>query len=104
MEFSREVLTNWSNSLVVFRFRESGSKKVDARSGAESVGATIREHDGFVRDVQRFVRPSHQQQKGSQRPTRFVPIGIPHVIVNGQLVVEDSECTGVMSGEGIKAV
>jgi len=32
------------------------------------------------------------------------PIGIPHVIVNGQLVVEDSECTGVMSGEGIKAV
>jgi len=32
------------------------------------------------------------------------PIGIPHVIVNGQLVVEDSECTGVMSGEGIKAI
>jgi hypothetical protein len=24
--------------------------------------------------------------------------------VNGQLVVEDSECTGIMSGEGIKAV
>ena len=32
------------------------------------------------------------------------PIGIPHVLVNGQLVVEDSECTGIMSGEGIKAI
>jgi N-acyl-D-amino-acid deacylase len=32
------------------------------------------------------------------------PIGIPHVLVNGQLVVENSECTGIMSGEGIKAI
>jgi hypothetical protein len=26
------------------------------------------------------------------------------VLVNGQLVVENSECTGIMAGEGIQAV
>ena len=32
------------------------------------------------------------------------PVGIPYVVVNGQLVVDGSECTGVLSGDGIHAV
>lgn len=32
------------------------------------------------------------------------PVGIPYVIVNGELVVDESGCTGVLPGDGIQAV
>ncbi len=32
------------------------------------------------------------------------PVGIPYVIVNGELVVDESVCTGVLPGDGIQAV
>ena len=59
--------------------------------------------EGFRADICIFD-PEMINDLSSFEDPMMHPIGIPHVLVNGQLVVEDSECTGIMSGEGIKAI
>ncbi len=59
--------------------------------------------EGFRADICIFD-PEMINDLSSFEDPMMHPIGIPHVLVNGQLVVENSECTGVMSGEGIQAV
>ena len=59
--------------------------------------------EGFRADICIFD-PEMINDLSSFEDPMMHPIGIPHVLVNGHLVVENSECTGVMSGEGIQAV
>jgi N-acyl-D-amino-acid deacylase len=59
--------------------------------------------EGFRADICIFD-PEMINDLSSFEDPMMHPIGIPHVLVNGQLVVENSECTGIMSGEGIRAV
>ena len=59
--------------------------------------------EGFPADICIFD-PEMINDLSSFEDPMMHPIGIPHVLVNGHLVVENSECTGVMSGEGIQAV
>ena len=59
--------------------------------------------EGFRADICIFD-PEMINDLSSFEDPMMHPIGIPHVLVNGQLVVENSECTGIMSGEGIRAI
>jgi len=70
------------------------------RFGLEGRGE-IRE--GFQADICVFD-PEMINDLSSFEDPMIHPIGIPHVLVNGKLVVENSKCTGTMSGDGIKAV
>ena len=70
------------------------------RFGLEGRGE-IRE--GFQADICVFD-PEMINDLSSFEDPMIHPIGIPHVLVNGKLVVKNSKCTGIMSGNGIKAV
>ncbi len=57
--------------------------------------------DGMLADVVVFDPATVRSMATYDAPRRF-PIGIPHVVVNGQLVVHDGEHTGALPGRALR--
>ncbi len=55
---------------------------------------------GFYADVVMFD-PNRTIDTATYDDPRQFPIGIPYVLVNGQLAVDDEKCTGVMAGHAV---
>ncbi len=58
-------------------------------------------HDGLKADVVVFDPVAVRSLATYDDPRRF-PQGIPHVVVNGQLVVHDGEHTGALPGRALR--
>ena len=55
---------------------------------------------GKAADLVVFDAETVEDRATYEDPIRY-PVGIPYVIVNGQIAVDEGECTGVMAGRAL---